>query len=100
MAHEKGKGKRTGKGKGNGDGKDNGGTTQISLPTTKVVRKPTAARHADAYVIDSNKKYIIGLTSKRSNMFLEVVTEMVDKFNDGNFKTKEDATCWLDEQVS
>ena len=71
----------------------------VALPTTKVVREPTSTRRGEAYLLDANKKYILGVTSRRTAKYAELVQMAMEKFNDTTFENKDDAKAWLDQQI-
>ena len=71
----------------------------VALPTTKVVREPTSTRRGEAYLLDANKKYILGVGSRRTAKYAELVEIAMEKFNDTTFENKGDAKAWLDQQI-
>ena len=73
---------------------------EVPLPTERVLRKPTDKRRGEAYVLDSNGKYVVGVSSKRTDEYAELVHRVVAKFNDKSLKTKEDAKQWVEEQIA
>ena len=71
----------------------------VALPTTRVVREPTSTRRGEAYLLDANKKYILGVGSRRTAKYAELVEIAMEKFNDTTFENKGDAKAWLDQQI-
>ena len=75
---------------------DGGG---ITLPATVTVREPTGTRRGEAYLLDGNKKYIMGITSRRTVEYKDVVERAAEKINGTVLKTKDDLKIWFDQQI-
>ena len=72
---------------------------EVALPVTKVVREPTSTRRGEAYLLDGNKKYIMGLGSRKTDKYADIIEEAMEKFNMMTFKSKDDAKEWIDSVV-
>ncbi|CAK0911291.1 unnamed protein product [Prorocentrum cordatum] len=71
----------------------------ITLPATVTVRGPNGKRRGEAYLLDGNKKYIMGITSRRTEEYKEVVERAAEKINGTILKTKDDLRMWFDQQI-
>ena len=71
----------------------------ITLPATVTVREPTGKRRGEAYLLDGNKKYIMGITSRRTEEYKDVVERAAEKINGTVLKTKGDLKMWFDQQI-
>ncbi|CAK0840465.1 unnamed protein product [Prorocentrum cordatum] len=71
----------------------------ITLPATVTVREPNGKRRGEAYMLDGNKKYIMGITSRRTEEYKEVVERAAEKINGTILKTKDDLRMWFDQQI-
>ncbi|CAK0851366.1 unnamed protein product [Prorocentrum cordatum] len=71
----------------------------ITLPATVTVREPNGKRRGEAYLLDGNKKYIMGITSRRTEEYKEVVERAAEKIHGTILKMKDDLRMWFDQQI-
>ena len=72
---------------------------EIILPATVIAREPKGTRRGEAYLLDGNKKYIMGITSRRTEEYKEVVERAAEKINGTVLRTKDDLKIWFDQQI-
>ena len=71
----------------------------ITLPATVTAREPKGTRRGEAYLLDGNKKYIMGITSRRTEEYKDVVERAAEKIKGAILKTKGDLKMWFDQQI-
>jgi hypothetical protein len=64
---------------------------ELNAVVTMVVRKVSATRRGEAYLLDGAKKYIGGLTSNTTNQYVEHVRAVSDAIKAGEIKCTDDA---------
>ena len=72
---------------------------EIILPATVIAREPKGTRRGEAYLLDGNKKYIMGLTSRRTDEYKDVVERAMEKINAATLKTKDELKKWFEDQI-
>eukprot|EP00969_Alexandrium_andersonii_P227201 10034496-Alexandrium_andersonii.AAC.1 len=77
-------------------------TDMLHLPCKIVVRKASASRAAEAYMIQNSTKpkYIAGLRANKTAQFESCVQELVDLANGGSITRVSEAKAWLMERGS